>query len=159
MNDQQKQFQQLREIARRIERDAMSPFHVCLFWLLGWLFLIVFILLMKPYLTDPEFGFLLTASCLCAFFVGGNLFSMLGEGRSTWRGAFMVALASYRPINHVSYRNLSNALIDGGVDIARVNMWLIEEGDRAAKHAPVRSPHQKAERRAVKRLKAAVGRA
>lgn len=159
MNNQQEQFQQLRDIARRIERDAMSPFRVHLFWLLGSLSLLILIYLAYPHLPGWASAFSLTTAGLGAFFVAGELLSLVVDGRSTWKGAFMVALASYKPVDHVSYQHLSNALIDLGFDITRVNMWLSEEGDRVAKHAPVRSPHQKAERRAVKRLKAAVGRA
>lgn len=159
MNDQQKQFQQLREIARRINRDAMSPFRVHLFWLLGSLSLLILIYLVHPYLPDLVWKPFLTVIGFSVFFMGEKLFSLVGEGRSTWKGAFMVALASYKPIDHISYQHLSNALIDLGVDITRVNMWLSEEGDRVAKRVQAGSPHGKSERRAVKRLEATLGRA
>lgn len=157
MDDQQAQFKQLRAIARRIERGDMAPFRVSLFWLLGYLSCFGLICLAYPYLPGSVSSFSLTGLFLCAFNVGAKLFEMTMNGRCTWEGMFMFALARYTPTKETAYRELSHALIHEGVDMTRVMIWLEGEHDRLSKMRAVESPHRKSELPAVKRLRERVG--
>lgn len=156
MNYQYYQLEELSEIARNIAQKKESPMRRCVRGLLVAFSLSIIFYYMAFVFFHSHEGFWIffaTVSILITLYMGANLLDMIWEGSCTWEGRLMCALARYTPTEETAYRELSNALIDEGVDINRVMIWLGEERDRLEKMRAVESPHKKCEIPAVKRLR------